>query len=60
VLIDVQCVARAGGMRVLLQMLSEGPPALASLLSPAFLYVIDSPSTRKYLRPGKDLEVRPN
>ncbi|KAI0004603.1 Rapamycin-insensitive companion of mTOR, N-term-domain-containing protein [Russula compacta] len=56
-LIDVQCVARAGGMRVLLQTLSEGPPALASLLIPAFLYIIDSPSTRKHFRPGKDLEV---
>jgi hypothetical protein len=59
VLVDVQCVARAGGMRVLLQTLSEGPPALASLLSPVFLYIIDSPSTRKHFRPGKDLEVRP-
>jgi rapamycin-insensitive companion of mTOR len=57
VLIDVQCVARSGGMRVLLQILSEGPPALASLLSPVFLYIIDSPSTRKHFRPGKDLEV---
>lgn len=57
-LIDVQCVARAGGMRVLLQILSEGPPALASLLSPVFLYILDSPSTRKHFRPGKDLEVR--
>jgi len=45
-------------MRVLLQILSEGPPALASLLSPVFLYILDSPSTRKYFRPGKDLEVR--
>jgi len=56
-LIDVQCVTKAGGLRVLLQTLSEGPPALASLLIPAFLYIIDSPSTRKHLRPGKDLEV---
>jgi len=60
VLIDVQCVARAGGTRVLLQTLSEGPPALASLLRPAFLYIIDLPSTRKHFRPGKDLEVRSN
>jgi rapamycin-insensitive companion of mTOR len=58
VLIDVQCVARGGGIRVLLQTLSEGPPELASLLSPAFLYIVDSPSTRKHIRPGKDLEVR--
>ena len=57
-LIDVQCVSGAGGMRVLLQILSEGPPALASLLSPVFIYIIDSPSTRKHFRPGKDLEVR--
>ncbi|KAF8501078.1 Rapamycin-insensitive companion of mTOR, N-term-domain-containing protein, partial [Russula emetica] len=56
-LVDVQCVARAGGMRVLLQILSEGPPALASLLSPVLLYILDSPSTRKYFRPGKDLEI---
>ena len=58
VLIDVQCISKAGGMRVLLHTLSEGPPALASLLIPAFIYIIDSPSTRKYLRPGQDLEVR--
>lgn len=56
-LIDIQCVSKAGGMRVLLHTLSEGPPALASLLIPAFLYIIDSPSTRKYLRPGQDLEI---
>ena len=57
-LIDIQCVSKAGGLRVLLQTLSEGPPALSSLLSPAFLLIIDTPSTRKYLRPGQDLEVR--
>ncbi|KAI0252434.1 Rapamycin-insensitive companion of mTOR, N-term-domain-containing protein [Lactifluus subvellereus] len=56
-LIDVRCVANAGGMRVLLQTLTEGPPELASLLNPAFLYILDSPSTRKHLHPGKDLEV---
>ncbi|KAF8272211.1 Rapamycin-insensitive companion of mTOR, N-term-domain-containing protein [Lactarius quietus] len=56
-LIDVQCVSKAGGIRVLLQTLSEGHPALASLLIPVFLYIIDSPSTRKYLRPGQDLEI---
>jgi rapamycin-insensitive companion of mTOR len=60
VLIDVQCVANAGGMRILLQTFSEGAPALASLLNPVFLYILDSPSTRKHLRPGKDLEVWPN
>jgi hypothetical protein len=60
VLIDVKCVANAGGMRVLLQTLTEGPPALASLLNPVFLYILDCPSTRKYFRPGKDLEVCPN
>lgn len=57
-LIDIQCISKAGGMRVLLQTLSEGPSALAYLLIPAFLYTIDSPSTRKYVRPGQDLEVR--
>lgn len=59
VLIDIQCISKAGGMRVLLQTLSEGPPALSPLLIPVFLYIIDSPSTRRYLRPGQDLEVRP-
>jgi rapamycin-insensitive companion of mTOR len=58
VLIDVQSVARAGDMRVLLQILSESPPALASLLSPVFPYILDSPCTRKHFRPGEDLEVR--
>lgn len=56
-LIDIQCVSKAGGMRVLLQTLSEGPAALSSLLIPVFLYIIDSPSTRRYLRPGQDLEI---
>jgi rapamycin-insensitive companion of mTOR len=36
-LIDIQCVSKAGGMRVLLQTLSEGPPALSSIFIPVFL-----------------------
>lgn len=56
-LIDIELMARTGGIRVLLHALAEGPLEMAPLLSAAFLHVIDSPKTRVYLRPGTDLEV---
>ncbi|THH20076.1 hypothetical protein EW146_g1188 [Bondarzewia mesenterica] len=56
-LIDIELVARTGGIRVLLQMLADGPTEIAQLLTPVFLYIVDSPRTRSYLRAGTDLEM---
>ena len=56
-LIDIDLMARTGGIRVLLHALAEGPIEMAPLLSAAFLHIIDAPRTRTYLRPGTDLEV---
>lgn len=57
VLLDIDLVARTGGMRVLLSVLAEGPEEFAPVLVTTFLYVIDAPSTRAYLNPGTDLEI---
>ncbi|KAI0643109.1 Rapamycin-insensitive companion of mTOR, N-term-domain-containing protein [Trametes meyenii] len=56
-LIDIELMARTGGIRVLLHALAEGPPEMAPLLSTAFLHIVDSPKTRAYLHPGTDLEI---
>ncbi|KAI0632054.1 hypothetical protein C8Q77DRAFT_1158732 [Trametes polyzona] len=56
-LIDIELMARTGGIRVLLHALSEGPMEMAPLLAAAFLHIIDSPKTRVYLHPGIDLEI---
>ena len=56
-LIDIDLVARTGGIRFLLHALAEGPIEVEPLLAATFLYVIDSPRTRSYLRVGADLEV---
>lgn len=56
-LIDIELVARTGGIRVLLQMLADGPLEISQLLTPIFLYIVDSPRTRNYLHAGTDLEI---
>ncbi|KAI0061413.1 hypothetical protein BV25DRAFT_1900415 [Artomyces pyxidatus] len=56
-LIDIELVAKAGGIRILLHSLAEGPMELASLLTSVFLCIVDSPRTRRYLHPGIDLEM---
>lgn len=53
-----ELVTSGGGMKVLTQVLRDGPYDLAEVLLPAFLYLLDRPTTRKYLRAGHDLEVR--
>ena len=58
VLIDMELVVNAGGMRTLLHVLAEGPMELSNLLTSVFLYVVDSPKTRSYLMPGAEMEVR--
>ncbi|KAF9242546.1 Rapamycin-insensitive companion of mTOR, N-term-domain-containing protein [Melanogaster broomeanus] len=48
-LLDIDLVARSGGIRFLLHALGEGPAT--------FLHIIDSPRTRAYLRIGIDVEI---
>lgn len=57
VLVDIELMAKCGGIRVLLHGLAEAPPEVTPLLASVFLYIIDSPDTRSYLQPGTDLEV---
>lgn len=57
VLIDIDSLTRTGGLRLLLQVLGDGPPELTPMLAAAFLQIADSPRTRAYLRIGCDLEV---
>ena len=57
VMIDIDLLARCGGLRVLLHSLAEAPGELTPLLASTFLYIVDLPRTRGYLRPGSDLEV---
>ncbi|EIW81055.1 hypothetical protein CONPUDRAFT_90112 [Coniophora puteana RWD-64-598 SS2] len=57
VLLDIDLVARTGGIRFLLHALGEGPIELAPLLAATFLHIVDSPKTRCYLRLGTDLEI---
>lgn len=47
----------AGGVRILTQVLSDGPYELSDTISLAFLYLLDMPASRKYIRPGNDIEV---
>ncbi|KAH9936411.1 Rapamycin-insensitive companion of mTOR, N-term-domain-containing protein [Fomitopsis serialis] len=55
--IDIELMAKTGGIRVLLHALADGPPEMAPLLASVFLHIVDCPSTRAYLRPGIDLEM---
>lgn len=56
-LIDIDSLTRTGGLRLLLQVLGDGPAELMPMLTAAFLQIADSPRTRAYLRIGCDLEV---
>ena len=57
VILDASLVVSAGGVRVLSQVLYEGPYELSETLAMAFLYLLDMPATRKYIRAGHDMEV---
>ena len=54
---DVRLLIRGGGLRPTLQSLKDGPIDLAPALVQSFIYLLDMPGTREYLRPGVDLEV---
>lgn len=56
-LLDIDLVARTGGIRFLLHALGEGPVEIGPILAATFLHIIDSPRTRAYLRLGIDVEV---
>ncbi|TFK40828.1 Rapamycin-insensitive companion of mTOR, N-term-domain-containing protein [Crucibulum laeve] len=56
-LIDIDLVARTGGIRFLLHVLGEGPVEITPILASAFLHIVDSPRTRAYIRLGSDLEI---
>lgn len=57
-MLDIDLVARTGGIRFLLHALGEGPVEIGPILAATFLHIIDSPRTRTYLRLGIDVEVR--
>lgn len=48
---------QAGGLRVLIQALIDGQPAISEILIQSVLYVLNTPSKRCYLRPGVELET---
>lgn len=56
-LLDIDLVARTGGIRFLLHALGEGPVEIGPILAATFLHIIDSPRTRAYLKLGVDVEV---
>lgn len=56
-LLDIDLVARTGGIRFLLHALGEGPVEIGPILAATFLHIIDTPRTRAYLRLGIDVEV---
>ncbi|KAG1896327.1 Rapamycin-insensitive companion of mTOR, N-terminal domain-containing protein, partial [Suillus fuscotomentosus] len=56
VLIDIDLVARSGGIRFLLHALGEGPVEVGPILAATFLHIIDSSRTHAYLDLGTDLE----
>lgn len=54
---DVGLLVESEGLRVLLDTLSTGPFDLSPYLAMGFTWVMDGPSTRRFLRPGVDIEV---
>ncbi|BFZ59731.1 hypothetical protein YB2330_000747 [Saitoella coloradoensis] len=56
-MIDPALLVDAGGMRILLHTLTDGPAGIAQPLITAFMYILDSPHTRKYIHDGADLDI---
>jgi len=52
-LIDMELMARCGGIRVLLHALAEGPSEVTPLLASVFLHIIDSPQLGVISRQGQ-------
>ncbi|KAF3940113.1 hypothetical protein ABW19_dt0207420 [Dactylella cylindrospora] len=56
-IIEPSLAVSAGAVRVLAQVLADGPLELSDSIVIAFLYLLDMPHTRQYIRPGHDLEI---
>ncbi|GAB1320840.1 hypothetical protein MFIFM68171_11050 [Madurella fahalii] len=54
---DPRLLIASGGMAPLHQALADGSYKASESLTAAFLYLLDTPRRRKYLRPGNELEV---
>jgi rapamycin-insensitive companion of mTOR len=54
---DPQLLVAAGGLRPLTDVLGEGEYEASEGLTAAFLYLLDAPERRKYLRAGYELEI---
>jgi rapamycin-insensitive companion of mTOR len=54
---DPQLLLAAGGLRSLTDALREGAYDASEGLTSAFLYLLDTPQRRKYLRSGYELEI---
>jgi rapamycin-insensitive companion of mTOR len=57
---DIGLLVAADGLRVLLQSLSDGPHDLSPYIATGLLWTMDRPDSRQSLRPGVDVEVRPD
>ena len=53
---NVQPVVSTGGVRTILNSLSEGPKELSDCLLLTVLYLLDQEKTRSFLRPSVELE----
>ncbi|CAN8096852.1 unnamed protein product [Discula destructiva] len=54
---DPQLLLASGGMAVICDALTEGSYKAPESLISAFLFLLDTPQKRKYIRPGYDVEV---
>ncbi|KAL1839683.1 hypothetical protein VTJ49DRAFT_1248 [Mycothermus thermophilus] len=54
---DPRLLVASGGMAPLHEALADGSYKASESLTAAFLYLLDSPERRKYLRPGNELEI---
>ncbi|TPX50488.1 hypothetical protein SeLEV6574_g00869 [Synchytrium endobioticum] len=52
-----ELVALSGGLKVILQVLLEGPSELSDALLTVLVHILDAQVTRKYLRPAVELET---
>ncbi|KAL0580619.1 hypothetical protein V5O48_001349 [Marasmius crinis-equi] len=57
VVLDIDLVAKTGGIRVLLHVIGEGPTDITPILAFTFLHIVESPRSRAYLSVGTDLEI---
>lgn len=55
---NFELVELCGGSKVILQVLVDGPSTLIEVVVPTLVYLVDSPITRKLIRPEVDIEVR--